>query len=323
MANQDLAKALQYRDASRTQAKACIGISGMSGSGKSGLALAIGYILAGKDWQKTFAVDTESKSLDLFHNLQLHIGDTISPFKKLDLLPSYGYAPSNYLLCKENAINAGAEAWIADSASHMWTMEGGILQRVTALEKANSKLNKFNAWGTDEIMSEKNAIFNVIRDNRLHVISTIRTKRKYTQGNDDKGKTIIISLGEQDMFMPDIDFEFDLLLRMVSPGSVDGEPPVAEVVKTRYVIFKKGETYQFTEKLISQLKAYLEEGVDPAVLQEEQRQELIGVITNICETNVSKKTMYPVLKEQLGVKDTALTELPLDTVRTLLSMLIN
>ncbi len=323
MTNQNLVKALQYRDASRTQAKACIGISGMSGSGKSGLALAIGYILAGKNWQKIFAVDTENKSLDLFHNLQLHIGDTISSFKKLDLLPSYGYAPSNYLLCKENAINAGAEAWIADSASHMWTMEGGILQRVAMLEKANSKLNKFSAWGTDEIISEKNAIFNVIRDNRIHVISTIRTKRKYTQGNDDKGKTIIISLGEQDLFMPDIDFEFDLLLRMVSPGSVDGEPPVAEVVKTRYVIFKKGETYQFTENLISQLKAYLEEGVDPAVLQEEQRQELIEVITNICETNISKKTMYPVLKEQLGVKDTALTELPLNTVRTLLSMLIN
>jgi hypothetical protein len=323
MANQNLAQALQYRDATRSQARACIGISGMSGTGKSGLALAIGYILADKDWQKEFVVDTENKSLDLFQGLQLHTGDTITPFKKVDLLPSYGYAPSNYLLCKENAINAGASVWIADSASHMWTMEGGVLQRVSELEKANAKLNKFNAWGTDEVVSEKNGIFKVIRDNRIHVISTIRTKRKYTQGTDDKGKPTIIALGEQDMFMPDIDFEFDLLLRMVSPGGIDGAPPVAEVIKTRYVIFKKGETYQFTESLLMQLKAYLQEGADPALLQEQQRQELILATKNILDSNQSKATMFPVLKEQIGVKDIPLVDLPLDTIRTLFGILIN
>lgn len=323
MANQALAQALQYRDAKRAQAKACIGIDGVSGSGKSGLALAMGYVLSDKKWDKVYGVDTENKSLDLFQGLRLHTGDIITPFKKLDLLPTYGYAPSNYLLCKENAINAGANVWIADSASHMWTMEGGVLQRVAELEKNNAKLNKFSAWGTDEIVTEKNAIFKVIRDNRIHVISTIRTKRKYTLGTDAQGKTAIISLGEQNMFMPDVDFEYDLLLRMVSPGTIDGEPPVAEVVKTRYVIFKKGETYQFTESLLMQLKAYLAEGADPAELQEQQRQEYIKVIVSMLDADISKRTMFPLLKEQVGVKDKELTELSLDKVRTLLGMLIN
>lgn len=323
MANEQLADALQYRDATRQQAKACIGIDGMSGTGKSGLALAMGFILADKDWKKTYAVDTEKKSLDLFQGLRLHTGDPIPTFKKLDLLPSYGYAPSNYTLCKENAIKAGAASWIADSASHMWVMEGGVLQRVDELNSANAKINKFNAWGTDEIKAEKNAIFSVIRDDRVHVISTIRTKRKYTQGTDERGKSVIISLGEQDMFVPDIDFEFDLLLRMVSPGSVDGKPPVAEVVKSRYVIFKQGETYEFTEALLLQLKAYLAEGADPAILREQQRQELILVTTNLLNSNQSKATMFPLLKEQLGVKDTPLVDLPLDTVRTLYGLLIS
>lgn len=323
MANQDLAKALSYRDATRAQAKACIGIDGMSGSGKSGLALALGYVLADKDWTKEFAVDTENKSLDLFQGLQLHTGDRITPFKKLDLLPTYGYAPSNYLMCKENAIKAGAKVWIPDSASHMWTAEGGVLQRVAEIEKANRNINKFNAWGTDEIVEEKNAILRVIRDNRIHVISTIRTKRKYTMGTDGQGKTSIISLGEQDMFAPDLDFEFDLLLRMVSPGTVDGTPPVAEVVKTRYVIFKKGEQYQFTEALMNQLKAYLAEGADPAELMEQQRLELIAVITNILNTNQSKSTMFPILKEQMDLKDVKLIDMSLDQVRTLLGILIN
>lgn len=323
MANQDLAKALQYRDATRQQAKACIGIDGMSGMGKSGLALAMGFILADKDWQKTYAVDTENKSLDLFQGLRLHTGDAILPFKKLDLLASYGYAPSNYLLCKENAIRSGAKAWIDDSASHMWTMEGGILQRVDELNKTNAKLNKFNAWGTDEIINERNAVFRVIRDSRIHVISTIRTKRKYTQGTDENGKTAILSLGEQDMFMPDIDFEFDLLLRMVSPGSIDGAPPAAEVIKTRYAIFKKGETYEFTENLLMQLKAYLAEGADPAQLLEQQRQEIIAAIKEIVDSNPSKKTMYPILKEQLGLKDMELDKMPLENVKTLFGVLVS
>lgn len=326
MANQNLTQVLQYRDAKREQAKACIGIDGMSGTGKSGLALTMGYMLADKDWQKTFVVDTENKSLDLFQGLRLHTGDTITSFKKLDLLPSYGYAPSNYLMCKENAIKAGAKAWIADSASHMWQMEGGVLQLVEEVTKANAKKdtkgNKFNAWGTDEVIAEKNAIYNVVRDSRLHVISTIRTKRKHAMTTVD-GKTQIISLGEQDVFMPDFDFEFDLLLRMVRAGTPDGAPPVAEVTKTRYAIFKAGEVYEFTESLLLQLKSYLAEGADPEQLKEQQRQELIVVITNILNTNTSKATMFPILKEQIGVKDKALADLPLDTVRTLLGILIN
>jgi hypothetical protein len=110
---------------------------------------------------------------------------------------------------------------------------------------------------------------------------------------------------------------------MVSPGGIDGAPPVAEVIKTRYVIFKKGETYQFTESLLMQLKAYLQEGADPALLQEQQRQELILATKNILDSNQSKATMFPVLKEQIGVKDIPLVDLPLDTIRTLFGILIN
>lgn len=318
MANPALEKVLQFRDATRAQAKACIVIQGLSGKGKSGLALAIGYALANKDWSKVYAVDTENKSLDLFEGLQLHTGDKIAPFKKLDLLPSHGYAPSNYLMCKANAIKAGGEVFIADSITHMWQMTGGILQRVTALDRANSKVNKFTAWGTDEIIDEKNAIYDVVRDSTIHVISTVRIKEKHEfVGGEVK------SLGEQQIFMPDFKYEPDLVLDMVRAGNPNGTTPAAKVVKSRYAIFIEGETYDFTEGLISQLVAYLAEGADPAVLKEEQRQELIVAVTELLNNDSSKATMFPILKEQLGVKDVALIDLPLDVIRTLLGILIN
>jgi hypothetical protein len=318
MANQNLNSVLAPRDATRAQSKACIVIEGLSGSGKTGLALLLAYYLGGEAWDKVCLTDTENRSANLYVGTQLSIGAPCGVFKKIDLLASYGYAPSNYLICKENALKIGCKAVINDSISHMWQMAGGVLQRVSELEKANSKVNKFSAWGTDEIVTEKNAIYDVIRDNRVHVISTVRIKEKHEMV-DGKVK----SLGEQQIFMPDAKYEPDLVLHMEQPGTGLGGAPAATVSKSRYTILQVGETYAFTEALIKQLVSYLNEGADPAVLQEQQRLDYIAAITDILNTNVSKQTMFPLLKEQLGCKDIALTELPLDKVRTLLGMLIN
>jgi hypothetical protein len=123
--------------------------------------------------------------------------------------------------------------------------------------------------------------------------------------------------------MPDFKYEPDLVLDMVRAGNPNGTTPAARIVKSRYAIFIEGETYDFTEGLISQLVAYLAEGADPAVLKEEQRQELIVAVTELLDNDSSKATMFPILKEQLGVKDVALIDLPLDVIRTLLGILIN
>lgn len=323
MANQELQKVLQYRDATRTQAKACIVIEGLSGSGKSGLALMIAWTLADNNWKKVFAVDTENKSLDLYEGIRMNNGELVIPFKKVDLLPSHGYAPSNYIICKENAINAGALAFINDSLTHMWQMEGGVLQRVTALEQANRTVNKFSAWGTPEITSEKNAIYGVVRDSRIHCISTVRIKEKHEMGKDSDGKTVITSLGEQEIFMPDFKYEPDLVLRMVRPGTAKGTPPAAEVIKSRYVILEQGQTYSFTDDLLQQLKSYLADGADPATMLEQQRLELIKATEEILSSNPSKATIFPVLKEQYGMKDVKLVDMTLEQVRMLLGILIN
>ena len=104
MANSNI---FNFRDATRQQAKASILIEGLTGKGKSGLALLLAHALAGKDWQKVFAIDTENKSLDLFEGINFNNGEKCSPFKKIDLLPQHGYQPTNYLACKDSAVASG------------------------------------------------------------------------------------------------------------------------------------------------------------------------------------------------------------------------
>lgn len=322
MANSNLNGVLSFRDATRQQAKASILIEGLSGRGKSGLALMLAYALAGKDWQKVYAIDTENRSLDLFEGLTMSDGTKCAPFKKVDLLPSHGYAPSNYLMCKENAINAGGAVMINDSITHMWQQEGGVLDLVTQVQTKDSKrYNNYTAWGAPEVKAEKKAIYSVVRDSRIHVISTVRVKEKFDMVTEN-GKTALQSLGEQEQQMPDLKYEPDLVLHMLHPGAMNGTPPTVKVIKSRYAILQEGEIYQFTEAIIQSLVDYLNKGTDPAELLEAQRQDYINTIKNILESDASKKTMFPILKEQQGFKDVKLVDLPLDALQTLLGILL-
>lgn len=314
---------VDFRKATRQQAKASIVIDGLSGSGKSGLALMIAYALAGETWEGVFANDTENRSLDLFEGITTHIGTKFENFNKFDLLPIHGYAPTNYIAIKEAAKKNGAAVLIQDSITHMWTGAGGILGLVSDAKAKDGKMDNYRVWGLPQIKEEKDTIAECIRDSDIHIISTVRVKEKFEMTVGDNGKSTLQSLGEQQIMMPDLKYEPDLVLSMVSPGSITGKAPRAVVTKSRYAIFEAGMEYEFTLPLLLQLRDYLNEGADPAVLKEQQRLELIELITNILDNNSSKATMFPFLKENLGVKDTPLTELDIKTLKALYTQIIS
>lgn len=309
-----------FHQAQRVKCKASVLIEGLSGRGKSGLALAMAYGLV-KDWSKIAAVDTENRSLPLYTGLTLHTGEKVGSFMVGDITPEDGFRPSYYDAYREHALAAGYEALICDSISHMWQYKGGILDMVTEAQRRNSSLNKYTAWGLPEVVTEKNMIMSLIRHPRIHCINTVRVKEKMEFITDDAGKTALRSLGEQQIIMPDLKYEPDLVLTLLNPGNGDGTPPEVVVAKSRYAPFKVDERYKMTASLIEQLRLFLEEGASPEDLAEMQRQEYIAATTAFLEGNPSARAIWEVLKEAQNVKGMPLKDIPLPALKLLFSQL--
>ena len=310
-----------FRKAERLQCKASILLEGLSGRGKSGLALALAYGLV-KDWEKIAAVDTENRSLPLYVGSTLHTGTLIEPFMVGDLTAEDGYKPSHYDAYREAAITAGYQALVCDSISHMWQYKGGVLDMVTQLQASDRTLNKYNAWGHPSIVAEKNMIMSLIRHPKLHCINTVRVKEKMEFITDDNGKTGLKSLGEQQIVMPDLKYEPDLVLTMLEPGNSKGQAPLVKVAKSRYAPFTVDETYRMTGELIEQLRMFLEEGTSPEELLRMQHEEYIHAVSQFLDEHPNARQIWPVLKENAGVKDAKLTEIPLATLKLLFGQLV-
>ena len=309
----------KFRKVERQKVKASIMIEGLQGSGKSGLALALARVLS-SNWDKIYAIDTENQSLDLFDGIKLNTGIEITNFNKVDLTPDDGFAPSNYMVLREDAINAGAEVVIMDSISHMWNRKGGLLDKVTEAQAAG--LDSYRSWGTDENRREKELIFDLVRSHKAHIISTVRSKEKFGMEYDEtRGRNKVVSLGEQQIQQEGLKYEPDLVLRMVSAGHTDGTAPKAEVLKSRYAILRVGEEYEFTAELLHSIKQYLEEGVDPEILLQQQKEDLINAIKSYC-TTPARKSVWKTLKESSGFEG-KLEDMPLELMKPLYKQLIS
>lgn len=320
-----------YQLITREACKASIMLEGLTGKGKSGTALMLAYGLAGgfqrewteeeqqEIWQKIYAVDTEHRSLNLMIGIPASFGGKFHRFYAAPLSAQEGYAPTHYLQRREIAVQNGAQVWIGDSITHMWTGQGGVLDRVNQIQndKARKNPNKWSAWGEPEIVQEKSALIESIRHPQVHNITTVRVKEKFESQSED-GQTKVVSLGEQQMQQADLKYEPDLVLHMEQAGHAEQGKvthPMVRVIKSRYAIFNEGETYNLTPELCEQLRVYLAEGEDPGKLLEMQREEYVNAIKNLLDTNPSKKQLWPLLKEELGHKETALKDMPLGAVK--------
>ena len=302
-----------FRKASRQKLKASIMIEGLQGSGKSGLALLIAKALT-DDWDKIYAIDTENKSLDLFQGIKMNTGEAFGAFNKVDLTMADGYAPSNYLALRDTAVQAGADVIIMDSISHMWNRKGGLLDLVA--EAQASGLDNYRSWGTDKNRKEKELLTDLVRCSEAHIITTVRIKEKFGMEFDEtRGRNKVVSLGEQQVQQDGLKYEPDLVLRMVSPGNMDGTNPVVEVLKSRYAILRTGEEYEITAELLGQLRSYLEEGIDPEEIFKIQREEVIKQIKEYCN-NATRKSVWKSLKESSGFSG-KLEDMPLDLMKEL------
>lgn len=305
--------------ASRTQIKAAIGIDGLSGDGKTGLALALAYYLGGKDWEKVYMNDTENQSSKLYVGKTLHTGDKVGEFWYNYLNNETGYSPFNYEFLRNEAIKMKCDVYIQDSYSHAWFREGGVLHTKSSVETGPDRRynDSYRAWGHPDVADGKNLLFDLIRSDRIHMISTIRIKENFIMEQNDKGKYEVKSLGEKQITSEGLTYEFDLLLRLVEPGSSKGKPPIVEVLKSRYDLFEKGHKYEMTVSLINQLVDYLAEGISVEELNEKTRIELAESIKQRAKNN---KNLLMVFKNSFPDRKTS--ELTLEELRKVNSQFI-
>lgn len=165
---------MQLRKATRRKAKIRLGLSAVSGGGKTYSAILIAKGLVG-DLSKVAIIDTENGSADLY----AHLGD----FNVLPLTAPF--TPERYIEAIKSCEKAGIEVIIVDSISHEWDGKGGCLEIVESLG------GKYQDWA--KVTPRHQAFIEAILHSPSHVITTVRRKQDYEMIKD--GNKIRIEKG--------------------------------------------------------------------------------------------------------------------------------
>jgi hypothetical protein len=165
---------MQLRKATRRKAKIRLGLSAVSGGGKTYSAILIGKGLCG-DLNKVAVIDTENGSADLY----AHLGD-------YNVLPiTAPFTPERYIEAIRSCEKAGMEVIIVDSISHEWDGKGGCLEIVEQLG------GKYQDWA--KVTPRHQAFLDAILHSSSHIITTVRRKQDYEMVKD--GNRIKIEKG--------------------------------------------------------------------------------------------------------------------------------
>lgn len=165
---------MQLRKATRKKAKIRLGLSAVSGGGKTYSAILIAKGLCG-DLSKVAIIDTENGSADLY----AHLGE-------YNVLPlTAPFSPERYIEAIRSCEKAGMEVIIVDSISHEWDGKGGCLEIVESLG------GKYQDWA--KVTPRHQAFLEAILHSPCHVITTVRRKQDYEMIKD--GNKIRIEKG--------------------------------------------------------------------------------------------------------------------------------
>lgn len=180
------------RKATRQKAKIRLGLSAVSGGGKTYSALIIAKGIAG-DWNKVAIIDTENGSADLYS----HLGD----YNVLSLAAPF--TPENYIKAIKDCENADMEVIIIDSITHEWDGKGGIL------EISNNMVgNSYTNWAS--LTPRHQAFIDAILQSKCHIITTVRRKQDYELTTNDKGKLTPVKIGLKEVTREGFEYELTI-----------------------------------------------------------------------------------------------------------------
>lgn len=176
------------RKATRQKAKIRLGLSAVSGGGKTYSAILIAYGIT-NDWSKIAVIDTENNSADLY----AHLGE-------YSVLPlSAPYTPERYIDAIKECEGAGMEVIIIDSITHEWDGKGGCLQIQEQLG------GKYQDWA--KVTPRHQAFIDAILQSKCHVITTVRRKQDYEMTKDGGGKMKVEKAGLKEVTREGFEYE--------------------------------------------------------------------------------------------------------------------
>lgn len=194
---------LNIREAVREGARLVIGISGVSGSGKTYTALQMAWGLAKGNSKKVGLLDAENKRGSLYDDILIGKDGNVNKFKIADLYAPF--SPSRYSQAIKEFQEAGIEVLVIDSGSHEWEGEGGCEDiaddggRVANWKKAKREHKKF---------------MNTLLTCDMHIILCLRAREK-TSFKDPKSP---VSLGIQPICEKNVLFEMTASLLVHDEG---------------------------------------------------------------------------------------------------------
>ncbi len=186
---------MQLRKATRKKAKIRLGLSAVSGAGKTYSAIQIAKGLCG-DLSKVAIIDTENGSADLY----AHLGS----FNVLPLTAPF--TPERYIEAIRTCEKEGMEVIIIDSISHEWDGRGGCLEIVENMG------GKYQDWA--KVTPRHQAFLEAILYSPSHIITTVRRKQDYEMVKDNNGKVKIEKGGLREITREGFEYELTINLEM-------------------------------------------------------------------------------------------------------------
>lgn len=195
---------LNIREAVREGARLVIGISGVSGSGKTYTALQMAWGLAKGNSKKVGLLDTENKRGSLYADCLVGKDGKSNPFLIGDLYAPF--SPQRYSAAIKEFQQAGVEVLVVDSASHEWEGEGGC-------EDIADDGGKVANW--KKAKREHKRFMSTLLTCNMHIIVCNRAREK-TSFKDPKAPT---SLGLQPICEKNFMFEMTASLMIHDQGT--------------------------------------------------------------------------------------------------------
>jgi hypothetical protein len=278
---------MEFKKAVKTKSWLRLAIDGVSGSGKTYTAIAVGIGMAEVLGGRVALMDSEHGSAALY-------ADRFD-FDTLNLMK---FQIEDYI----EALNAAAAAQypvvIIDSTSHAWD---ALVERVERIANQKYGGNTFRAWEEGTPLQKK--LIEAMLNYPGHVIVTCRSKTEYSVDKDEKGKTTVKKVGTAAVQRQGFEYEFTMAMTMDANH-------VGLVTKDRTSKFQD----QFIEKpgkeLGKQLIAWLNEGAAPPpplpkTIEQQCHDEMVqigNILTSITEdgTRIFTDAEYNNVKTKLA-----------------------